>query len=124
QSRVADRQGNVWVGVRREMMLMAHAAQATLVTVERIEDTDYLADDMMAAGTIPALYISALSVVPGGARPVGLAGAYPADSVELAAYAKAAKTEDGFRCWVDEAIYGKVPACALSSRTASAVGKS
>lgn len=109
-ARSADRHGNVWVGVRREMMLMAHAAQATLVTVERIEDTDYLADDMMAAGTIPALYISALSVVPGGARPVGLAGAYPADAVELAAYAKAAKTEDGFRCWVDEAIYGKVPA--------------
>ena len=109
-ARSADRHGNVWVGVRREMMLMAHAAQATLVTVERIEDTDYLADDTMAAGTIPALYISALSVVPGGARPVGLAGAYPADAVELAAYAKAAKTEDGFRCWVDEAIYGKVPA--------------
>lgn len=109
-ARVADRNGNVWVGVRREMMLMAHAAQATLVTVERVEDTDFLADDAMAAGTIPALYISALSVVPGGARPVGLAGAYPADAAQLAAYANAAKTEDGFRRWADEAIYGKVPA--------------
>lgn len=109
-ARAADRHGNVWVGVRREMMLMAHAAQATLVTVERIEDTDFLADDAMAPGTIPALYISALSVVPGGARPVGLAGAYPADAAELAAYAKAAKTEDGFHRWADEAIYGKVPA--------------
>lgn len=106
----ADRHGNVWVGVRREMMLMAHAAQTTLVTVERIEDTDFLADDAMAAGTIPALYISALSVVPGGARPIGLVGAYPADAAELAAYAKAAKTEDGFRCWSDEAIHAKVPA--------------
>ena len=64
----------------------------------------------MAAGTIPALYISALSVVPGGARPVGLAGAYPADTAELAAYAQAAKTEDGFRRWADEAVFGKVPA--------------
>src|SRR5690606_3972942 len=109
-ARAADRHGNVWIGVRRELMLMAHAARTTLVTVERIEDTDFLADDTMAAGTIPALYVSAIAVVPGGARPVGLAGAYPADAVELAAYAKAAKTEDGFRCWVDEAIYGKVPA--------------
>ncbi len=109
-ARAADRHGNVWVGVRREMMLMAHAAQATLVTVERIEDTDFLTDDAMAAGTIPALYISALSVVPGGARPIGLAGSYPADGAELAEYAKVAKTEEGFRRWADRAIYGKVPA--------------
>ncbi len=109
-ARAADRHGNVWVGVRREMMLMAHAAQATLVTVERIEDADFLTDDAMAAGTIPALYISALSVVPGGARPIGLAGSYPADGAELAEYAKAAKTEEGFRRWADRAIYGKVPA--------------
>lgn len=109
-ARAADRNGNVWIGVRREMMLMAHAAQATLVTVERIEHTDFLADDAMAAGTIPALYISALAVVPGGARPIGLPGAYPADAAELAAYAQAAKTEEGFRRWADEAIYGKVPA--------------
>ena len=98
-ARAADRHGNVWVGVRREMMLMAHAAQATLVTVEA-----------MAAGTIPALYISALSVVPGGARPIGLAGSYPADGAELAEYAKVAKIEEGFRRWADRAIYGKVPA--------------
>ena len=109
-ARAADRNGNVWIGVRRELMLMAHAARETLVTVERIEDTDFLTDDGLAAGTIPALYISALSVVPGGARPVGLAGAYSADTAELAAYVAAAKTEDGFRRWADEAIYGRVPA--------------
>ena len=28
---LADRQGNVWIGVRREMMVMAHAAKTTLV---------------------------------------------------------------------------------------------
>lgn len=109
-ARAADRNGNVWIGVRRELMLMAHAARTTLVTVERIEDADFLTDDTMAAGTIPALYISAISAVPGGARPIGLAGAYPADTAELAAYAAAAKTEDGFQRWADEAIFGRVPA--------------
>lgn len=109
-ARAADRAGNVWIGVRRELMLMAHAARSTLVTVERIEDTDYLTDDAMAAGTIPALYISAISVVPEGARPVGLPGAYPPDAEELAAYAGAAKSDDGFRRWADEAIFSKVPA--------------
>lgn len=109
-ARAADRAGNVWIGVRRELMLMAHAARSTLVTVERIEDTDFLADDAMAAGTIPALYITAVSVVPEGARPIGLPGAYPPDAAELAAYAEAAKTEEGFRRWADEAIFAKVAA--------------
>jgi len=109
-ARAADREGNVWIGVRRELMLMAHAARTTLVTVERIEDRDFLADDAMAAGTIPALYISAISVVPNGARPVGLAGVYPADAAELSAYAEAAKTAEGFQRWADEVIFAKVPA--------------
>ena len=32
----ADRDGNVWIGRRRELALMAYAAQTSLVTVERI----------------------------------------------------------------------------------------
>lgn len=109
-ARAADREGNVWIGVRRELMLMAHAARTTLVTVERIEDRDFLADDAMAAGTIPALYISAISVVPNGARPVGLAGVYPADAAELSAYAEAAKTAEGFQRSAGDVIFAKVPA--------------
>ena len=35
---LADRAGNVWIGVRRELMLMAHAARTTLVTVEEITE--------------------------------------------------------------------------------------
>ena len=57
----ADRAGNVWIGVRRELMLMAHAARTTLVTVEEIVEDDLLADDRSAAGTIPALYVSAIA---------------------------------------------------------------
>ncbi|MCL4766717.1 MAG: CoA synthetase [Hyphomicrobiaceae bacterium] len=109
-ARAADRAGNVWIGVRRELMLMAHAARSTLVTVERIEDTDFLTDETMAAGTIPALYVSTIAVAPGGARPVGLAGAYPPDVEALAAYVEAARTEEGFRRWADEAIFAKVTA--------------
>ena len=106
----ADRHGNVWIGVRRELMLMAHAARATLVTVERIEDTDFLTDDRMAAGTIPALYITAIAAVPRGAAPIGLASAYPADAEKLAAYVGAARSQDGFDRWADAEIYAKVPA--------------
>lgn len=101
----ADGAGNVWIGIRRELMLMAHAAKATYVTVERIEtDADFLKDDALAAGTIPALYISAIAEVPRGADPVGLAGVYPPDRAALAGYTKAAATAEGFRAWVAGAI--------------------
>ncbi len=50
---LSDRHGNVWIGVRREMMLMAHAAKDTMVTAEEIYDGDLLADEKLAPGTIP-----------------------------------------------------------------------
>ena len=47
----------------------------TLVTVEAIADDDLLADDRTAAGTIPALYVTAIAEAREGAWPVGLAAA-------------------------------------------------
>jgi glutaconate CoA-transferase subunit A len=91
----ADRQGNVWIGVRRELMLMAHAAKTTLVTVEEVVD-DLMADDRVAAGTIPALYVSAIATAPRGAWPVGLRRMYPPDQKNLGLYARLAATDEGF----------------------------
>lgn len=87
----ADREGNVWIGVRRELMTMAHAARATLVTVEEIVEGDLLADDVTAAGTIPALYVERVCRVPRGARPLGLRGRYGPDEAALRAYVERAK---------------------------------
>jgi glutaconate CoA-transferase, subunit A len=101
---LADRQGNVWIGVRRELMTAAHAARATLVTVEEIYEGDLLADDRWAAGTIPALYITALAVARNGAWPVGLRGRYPADAAHLQRYVELAQTESGFRSYLEEII--------------------
>ncbi len=107
-ARAADRDGNVWIGVRRELMLMAHAARRTLVSVERIEDRNFLADDAMAAGTIPALYVEAIAQAPNGAWPVGLAGAYPPDEDALAAYAGASRSPEGFAEWLAGALAEEV----------------
>ena len=95
----ADANGNVWVGVQRELMTMAHASAMTLVTVERIEDGDFLRDPALAAGTIPSLYINAIAEIEHGAWPVGLDNAYPADAKALADYTAAAATADGFERW-------------------------
>ena len=93
---LADRHGNVWIGRRRELAAMAYASTRTLVTVERISDTDLLADERIAAGVIPALYIAAVAIAPRGAWPYGLWGEYPTDTAELVRYAAAARTADGF----------------------------
>ena len=106
----ADRHGNVWVGVRRELMLMAHAARLTLVTAETIDDGDLLADEAYSAGTIPALYVGAVAEVREGAWPVGLAGRYPADAAHLAEYARLAKTPAGFQQYLDEHVLERAPA--------------
>lgn len=106
----ADTHGNVWVGVRRELMLMAHAAKRTLVTAETIGADDLLADEAYAAGTIPAIYVSAVAEVRDGAWPVGLAGRYPADSAHLAEYALRAKTAEGFQQYLDEHVLERASA--------------
>jgi glutaconate CoA-transferase subunit A len=105
----ADRQGNVWIGVRRELMLMAHAATTTLVTVEEVVG-DLLADDRLAAGTIPALYVNAIAQVPRGAWPVGLRRTYPPDHDHLRHYALQAASADGFAHYLERHVLPELAA--------------
>lgn len=102
-----DRHGNVWVGVRRECMLMAHAARDSLVTVEEIVDGDLTADPATASGTVPGLYVAAVAEARQGAWPQALPGGYGADSEHLARYAEMARTEDGFARYLAETVIGR-----------------
>lgn len=97
---MADRQGNVWIGRRREVALIAYASAHTLVTVERVVEENLLASEMAAAGTLPALYVSAIAVAPKGAWPYGLWGEYQTDTAEILRYAKAARTKEGFAAYM------------------------
>ena len=106
----ADRGGNVWIGIRRELMTMAHAAAETLVTVEQVVEDDLLADDETAAGTIPALYVTALAEAGEGAWPVGLAGCYPADRDHLEHYAEAAQSDEGFARYLEQHVLARAAA--------------
>jgi len=103
---LADRHGNVWIGRNRELMTMAHASAATLVSVEEIVERNLLEDAVLAAATIPELYVTKVAAAPRGAAPLALAGRYPADEEMLARYAQAAKTEEGFRAFLDEWLSG------------------
>ena len=79
---------------------MAHAAHASLVSVEELAPGSLL-DGPLAAGTIPSIYVDAVAVVPGGAHPIGCGERYPADQAFLAAYAEAAVTPEGFSRFID-----------------------
>ena len=100
----ADRRGNVWIGRRRELVTMAHAATRTLVTVEEVRDLDLMEDETLAAGALPSLYVSAIAEARNGARPLGLAGFYEADEAALRRYAELAASEAGFERYLSEAL--------------------
>ena len=105
----ADRHGNLWIGRRRELLTMAHAASTTLATVETVVEDDLLADPVTAAGCIPGLYVDAIAEAPNGAWPVGLPEFYPPDTAHLKAYAEAAATEAGFQDYLARWVLAAEP---------------
>ncbi len=112
----ADRDGNVWIGRRRELMTMAHASRTALVTVEEIVDGSLLDSEETAAGTLPALYVGAVAVTPGGSWPLGLPGHSAPDDAAQERYARAARTDDGFRTWLAAFLAGDEAAPARATR--------
>jgi glutaconate CoA-transferase, subunit A len=102
---MADRDGNVWIGRQRELMTMAHAAEKTVVTVEKIFDGNLLADKTLAAGTIPGFYIESVAVAERGCWPLPLPEHYAWDAEHLKEYAGLAATEDGFKKYLDKHVY-------------------
>jgi glutaconate CoA-transferase subunit A len=102
---LADKFGNVWIGVRRELMLMAHASAETFVTAEKIVDYNLMSDVKTKAGTIPGLYISAIAEAEQGAWPLGMPDGYGADHAHLATYAQGARTDEGFQNYLDQHIH-------------------
>jgi glutaconate CoA-transferase subunit A len=99
---LADRDGNVWIGRRRELMTVAHASKRCLVTVEDVQDSSLLTDERMAAGVIPALYVAGIAEAPRGAWPIGLEGRYETDADHISTYARLARSDDGFRRYLAE----------------------
>ena len=96
----ADIFGNVRIGRQAELAVMAYAARATLVTVERIVETSLLAEENASAGILPALYVEAVAVARNGAWPLGLWGEYCVDDAELVRYARMGRTREGFAAYL------------------------
>ncbi len=104
---LADREGNVWIGRDRELAMMAHAAATTVVTVERIQDSNLFDDPLMAAGALGGFYIDMVALAPKGAWPLALADHYAADAAHLTEYAGMATTAEGFADYLDRHVHQK-----------------
>jgi glutaconate CoA-transferase subunit A len=102
---MADTEGNVWVGRRRECATIAHAARRSLVTVERVVEGDFLEDERLAPGAISGTYVEAIAIAGRGARPAALPGEYGFDAAYVAEYARMARSEAGFREWLDREVF-------------------
>ena len=97
----ADRRGNVWIGRRRELATMAHAARASFVTVEEWRDVDLMESEETAAAALPGLYVKGIAEAPAGAWPLGLGQDYAPDTAHLAEYASLAASDDGFARYLE-----------------------
>lgn len=100
----ADGDGNLWIGRRRELATLAHAAERSFVSVDDVVDGSFFETETKAAGALSGLYVEGIALAPGGAQPLGLGDHYEADAAALAAYARAARTEEGFEAWLERAL--------------------
>ena len=100
---LADRHGNVFVGCKRELMLMAHASRQTFVTVEELFPGNLL-DDERAAGVIPGIYITAVAVAPHGTWPLAFLDRYPGDDTTVSRYVESSRTQEGFDRFLGELL--------------------
>jgi glutaconate CoA-transferase subunit A len=99
----ADRAGNVLlegiVGVQKEVVL---AAARAIVTVEEV--VDELRPPGPNAIVLPHWTITAISVVPGGARPSYAHGYYPRDNAFYTAWDAIARDRETFLAWMREHV--------------------
>ena len=109
-ARWADEAGNVWIGRRRELATIAHAAKRCFVTHEEKRPGDMLEDEVLAPGLISGTFVTATAHAVKGAWPLGVPGVYDIDDAHLARYAKLAKTREGFGRYLDEFVLRPVAA--------------
>jgi glutaconate CoA-transferase subunit A len=102
---MADEEGNVWVGRRRECATIAHASKRALVTVERVVPGNFLEDERLASGAINATYIGGIAIAERGAHPVALLDEYGFDGAYVTEYARMARSEEGFAAWCAREVF-------------------
>jgi glutaconate CoA-transferase, subunit A len=102
----ADRAGNVLlegiVGVQKEAVL---AARRSLVTVEELVDA--LPRTSPNAIVLPSWTVTAIAVVPGGAKPSYAHGYYSRDNAFYVAWDAISRDREAFQAWIAEHVLSR-----------------
>jgi glutaconate CoA-transferase, subunit A len=101
----ADEEGNVWVGRKRELINMSHASKTAIVTVEKIVKGSLFDDEKMAAGILPALYVSKIAECHAGSWPLPFWYTGGGDDMHLKTYMQMAGTDEGFADYLRQYVY-------------------
>lgn len=110
---MADERGNVWVGKREELAMLARASNRALVTVEKLYEGNLLENRELTPGTLPATFVTAFSHAPSGAWPMDGGELYPEDAAHLKEYAKQSRTAEGFADYLARHIT-KIPEASVA----------
>ncbi|MEK7214262.1 MAG: CoA-transferase, partial [Chloroflexota bacterium] len=104
---VADRDGNVvtTAGGRNDL-LAAQCSRTTIVTVEALSEEPLTPARRPGWIFIPSFYVNAVVLAPQGSHPAEFRALYPADTTHLRRYIEAARSDDGFRAYLDEFVTG------------------
>ncbi|GAB3496969.1 CoA transferase subunit A [Nocardiopsis coralliicola] len=104
----ADRHGNVqmWgiTGIQKEAVL---SSERSLVTVEEIVDE---LEPVAGQVILPARTVTAVAVVPGGARPSYTHGYYARDNAAYRDWDAVSRDRDRFADWLRDEVFGAAPA--------------
>lgn len=100
---MADRDGNLWIGRGRDLLYAAHASKTVLATVEKVVDACFFDDEALAAGVLPAFYVTAIAEAPGGSLPMRMDATVDLEAVR--AYAGAARSEAGLQDWLAREVF-------------------
>jgi len=104
---LADRDGNVWLGRKRELVNMAHASKTAFVTVDKIVETSLYETEEKAAGVLPALYIGKISLAPNGSWPLPFWNGANVDDAHMRRYIEMAASDAGFEEYLDRFVRGE-----------------
>lgn len=104
---LADRDGNVWLGRKRELVNMTHASKTAFVTVDAISETSLFETEEMAAGVLPALYVGKIAVAPNGSWPLPFWNGAQGDDSHMRRYIEMAASDSGFEDYLEQFVFGE-----------------
>jgi glutaconate CoA-transferase subunit A len=106
QVQVADEDGNAWIlGPRWENEEQVKASKRTIVITERLVSTEMIRRKPDRT-LVPGFRVSHVVQLPFSAHPSSVYQVYDFDAAHIDLYARASKTPDGMKEYLDQYVYG------------------